>query len=71
MEVEDHGKGIPPEKRDEIASSDTVGLPGVGIRGMRERLQQLGGKLEIASKDMGTLVIARLPVSGNSSSVAA
>jgi signal transduction histidine kinase len=63
--VEDEGKGIPPEKRGEMASA---GMPGVGIRGMMERLRQLGGTLEINSYPTGTVVVARLPVAEASSS---
>lgn len=61
LEVEDKGKGIPLEKRSEMEST---GLAGVGIRGMRERIRQLGGTLEIRSgrNAMGTLVLARLPI---------
>jgi signal transduction histidine kinase len=66
VEVEDRGKGIPPEKRDEMASA---GTPGVGIRGMRERLRQLGGTLEIDSNGTGTVVVARLPVNEPPSTV--
>jgi PAS domain S-box-containing protein len=58
LEVEDRGKGIPPEKR-QVMNSD--GTAGVGIRGMRERLRQLGGSLEISSTETGTVVVARLP----------
>jgi len=36
--------------------------PGVGIRGMRERLRQLGGSLEIECNGGGTIVEARLPI---------
>src|SRR5258708_4935837 len=68
VEVEDRGKGIPPEKR---AAMDSVGTPGVGIRGMRERLRQLGGNLEIKSNGEGTIVVAQLPVTGVSSTVVA
>jgi len=59
--VEDEGKGIAPEKQVEIMST---GLPGVGVRGMRERLRQLGGSLEIksAGAGQGTVVVAHLPV---------
>jgi PAS domain S-box-containing protein len=67
VEVEDKGKGIPPEKREAMGSG---GLPGVGIRGMRERLRQLGGTLEVNSNGEGTVVVARLPVD-NSSLIAA
>lgn len=59
VEVADEGKGIPPEKKYVMASA---GTHGVGVRGMRERLRQLGGSLEINSNGAGTVVIARLPV---------
>ena len=59
VEVRDAGKGIPPEK---CAEMEATGNVGVGIRGMRERLRQLGGALEISSTANGTLVSARLPV---------
>jgi signal transduction histidine kinase len=59
VEIEDLGNGIPPEKQFEMAST---GTPGVGIRGMRERLRQLGGSLDIHSNSKGTRIVARLPV---------
>src|ERR1700682_5321726 len=61
--VQDHGKGISPQERAEIVSS-VNGTPGVGIRGMRERLRQLGGTLELHSdgEGKGTLIAARLPI---------
>jgi signal transduction histidine kinase len=64
IEVEDKGKGISPEERSQIVASPT-GTPGVGIRGMRERLRQLGGTLEIHSsgEGKGTLITVRLPAS--------
>ena len=58
VQVEDKGRGIPPEKQELMA---TTGTPGVGIRGMRERLRQLGGSLEIESSSYGTLVTVKLP----------
>ncbi|HEY4784340.1 MAG TPA: sensor histidine kinase, partial [Chthoniobacterales bacterium] len=64
VEVEDKGKGIPADKLDQMAS---VGIPGVGITGMRERVRQLGGNLEISSISTGTTIVARLPVSETSS----
>jgi signal transduction histidine kinase len=62
VEIEDKGKGIPLQKRAELASSPAA-TPGVGIRGMRERLRQLGGSLEIHSKgeNKGTLITAVVP----------
>jgi PAS domain S-box-containing protein len=67
VEVGDKGKGIPAEKREAM---DAGGSPGVGIRGMRERLRQLGGTLEVYSNEEGTSVVARLPVA-NASLIAA
>ncbi len=64
IEVEDKGKGIPTEKLDRMASA---GAPGVGITGMKERVRQLGGTLEISSDRTGTKIIARLPISETSS----
>jgi signal transduction histidine kinase len=60
IQVEDKGKGIPPEKIDRMTSA---GTPGVGITGMKERVRQLGGTLEISSDHSGTTVVARLPIS--------
>ena len=57
LEVEDGGRGLPSE----IAHRGANGTLGVGITGMRERLRQLGGALEIVSKKPGTLVRATVP----------
>jgi signal transduction histidine kinase len=59
VEVQDQGKGISVEKQLELSSS---GRTGVGFRGMRERLRQLGGTLEIRSDSAGTAVSATLPL---------
>lgn len=61
LEVRDEGKGISTDKREEMEMS---GRAGVGIRGMRERIRQLGGSLEISSPtdSRGTVVIARFPI---------
>lgn len=62
VEVEDKGKGIAPQKHAELVSLQPA-TPGVGVRGMRERLRQLGGTLDIQSdgEGKGTLVTACLP----------
>ena len=57
LEVQDWGRGIPP------ASDNHKPLPhvfGVGIAGMRERLEQLGGELEVEFGSGGTTVKAWL-----------
>jgi two-component system, NarL family, sensor kinase len=59
IEVQDQGKGIPREKQLELSSSSRTG---VGFRGMRERLRQLGGSLTIRSDNAGTAVTATLPL---------
>jgi signal transduction histidine kinase len=59
VEIEDAGKGIPPEKESLFRMS---GNTGVGLRGMRERLRQLGGTLQIQSNGRGTQVTAILPL---------
>lgn len=59
VEVQDAGKGIPAEKK---LALRTAGDTGVGFRGMRERLRQLGGTLDIESDNSGTAVIATIPL---------
>ena len=59
LEVSDDGKGINPETQSKIACGETVGL---GLRGMREGLRQLGGRLEIRSNEKGTTVTATVPM---------
>jgi signal transduction histidine kinase len=38
-----------------------MGAHGVGLRGMSERIRQLGGRLELVSSDHGTKVTAIVP----------
>jgi len=59
LEVRDAGKGIPAETQTTLALGK---LSGVGLRGMRERLRQMGGQLEVQSNGRGTLVSATLPI---------
>jgi PAS domain S-box-containing protein len=57
VQVTDSGKGMSPERLAEIRSNAS----GVGIRGMRERVRQLGGQMNIESGEFGTSVTVRLP----------
>jgi signal transduction histidine kinase len=59
LEVADTGTGIPAET---LAKISTVGLPGVGLRGMRERVTALGGAFEIVSEGKGTTVKVAIPL---------
>jgi PAS domain S-box-containing protein len=60
LEIEDNGKGIRPELLAEFCQEWMGGL-GIGVRGMNERMRQLGGRLELASNDRGTTVTAMVP----------
>jgi len=60
LEVSDKGKGIPGDILRALNSSG--GQFGVGIRGMRERLRQLGGWLQIRSTSEGTTLNASFPI---------
>jgi signal transduction histidine kinase len=59
LEVTDDGKGLDYKTQSKIASGET---PGVGMRGIRERIKQLGGSVEIRSNGHGTTVIATVPI---------
>jgi PAS domain S-box-containing protein len=58
VEVSDQGRGI---SGGTIHASGPA-KPGIGIQGMRERVRQLGGKIEIRSSDRGTTIMAKFPV---------
>jgi PAS domain S-box-containing protein len=60
LEVADNGKGIPEHILATLNSSG--GQLGVGIRGMRERVRQLGGWLQIRSRPDGTTIMVNLSV---------
>jgi two-component system, NarL family, sensor kinase len=59
LEIIDHGKGVKAGmERPAFAGAPTLG---VGIPGMRERIRQLGGQLEVEFSNEGTRVYASLP----------
>jgi len=59
LEISDQGRGI-SENGHHSLEGEMVQL-GVGIPGMRQRLIQLGGRLEIESSNQGTTIIAVVP----------
>lgn len=59
LEISDEGRGIPVDKQIDLNSSGTMG---VGVPGMRERIEQLGGTLQVDSSGKGTTVTATLPI---------
>jgi PAS domain S-box-containing protein len=60
LEVKDDGRGIP--QKDLKRLTEGAAVAGVGIAGMRERMRELGGSLEIQSKGKGTKVIITVPL---------
>ena len=60
LEVKDYGKGIDPEVLGRLNHNGTG--TGIGLAGMRERLRELGGRLEVESDANGTLIRALIPV---------
>jgi signal transduction histidine kinase len=59
LEVRDEGKGINQQTQGTIVSGMSTG---VGLRGMQERVKQIGGRLEIHSNGKGTTVLVTLPL---------
>jgi signal transduction histidine kinase len=59
LKIQDNGKGVPPG----VMESFKAGMAsGVGLGGMRERLAEFGGELEVESSTGGTTVRAIVPV---------
>jgi signal transduction histidine kinase len=58
LEIQDFGRGMPSNVLEK--SREALGTMGVGLRGMNERLRQMGGSLSLLS-DGGTTVRASLP----------
>lgn len=58
VEVRDQGNGMPPDRLSEIQSKHS----GVGIMGIRERLRELNGEMNIESSAAGTTIMATIPL---------
>ena len=59
LHVRDYGKGIPEHT---LSSLDDGNHVGVGLSGMKERVREVGGQLEIKSDRNGTQIDARMPI---------
>jgi signal transduction histidine kinase len=66
LEVRDYGRGIPTGLVGDLGSP--VRHPGVGLAGMRERLIELRGRLEIQPADPGTRLLAIVPLLAHAAS---
>ena len=62
LEISDRGRGIAPKSQSEGTEASKASRLGVGILGMRERMAQLGGTLEVQSDPSGTTVRATIPL---------
>jgi signal transduction histidine kinase len=60
LTIRDYGKGIAPERLEKFIQAGAE--VGVGLGGMRERVRDLGGKLELLSEGKGTTVKVTLPI---------
>jgi signal transduction histidine kinase len=60
LSIKDSGRGMSPRTLERFHHD---ALSGVGLAGMRERIRELGGQLEIESGSAGTLVQVTLPIS--------
>ena len=58
LSIRDNGKGIPG---DVLRRWNETGAAGVGLTGMRERVEELGGKVQIESGEHGTTLTVVLP----------
>ena len=61
LRVSDQGKGVNLNNF-ELPGQDWTGAHGVGLRGMRERMRQIEGNLELWSSEEGTTVTATVPL---------
>lgn len=59
LRIEDSGTGLPSFG---VVRDGSRSLPGVGIGGIRERVCQLGGQMQIRSGDWGTAVEVEFPL---------
>lgn len=69
LTVRDFGRGIPAESLE--ASQPNGRNVGVGLAGMRERVNDLGGRLDIQSSSKGTLLTVLVPLPAEQSGAAA
>jgi two-component system, NarL family, sensor kinase len=58
IRVRDYGKGLPQE----ISGRTFSPSLGIGISGMRERVRQFGGELNVSRAEPGTLVEIKIPL---------
>ncbi|HEX4075086.1 MAG TPA: CHASE3 domain-containing protein [Candidatus Acidoferrales bacterium] len=60
LRIRDYGKGISPELLQRFRASGSH--VGVGLAGMRERVREQGGRLDIESTEAGTIIAVRMAI---------
>jgi len=65
LQISDQGRGIPAKILESLMNRQA--FIGIGIAGMRERVRQLEGSLDIESDNHGTSIKVTLPIKTNSS----
>jgi PAS domain S-box-containing protein len=60
LKIKDDGRGIPAKRLRTLMEGGAEA--GVGLAGMRERMREVGGSLEIRSDRTGTTVVISIPV---------
>lgn len=63
LSVRDYGKGIPETTLERFRKNGTN--VGVGLAGIRERIKELSGKLDIESNQSGTTLTVLIPIADN------
>ncbi len=66
LRIRDYGRGIPPVVLHQFHANG--GRVGVGLAGMRERVREQSGHLEIQSNASGTTVTVRIPAAAHHAS---
>ena len=69
LHIRDNGRGIPFDRLRSI--TEDVAATGVGLAGMRERVRELGGTLEITAALPGTTILVKIPVVEETQPIAA
>jgi signal transduction histidine kinase len=60
LRIRDHGRGMTGDVLERFQTNR--GYVGVGLAGMRERVRELGGHMEVQSDLTGSLIVATLPI---------
>ena len=60
LEIKDNGRGIPEHRLDRLREG--AAETGVGLAGMRERIRERGGSLQIQSNGDGTSLLITVPI---------